>query len=414
MTHTALIVDDSRTALAVLNRMLVARGLNVDTVESGTEALRFLHAQLPPAVIFLDHMMPGMDGFETLRQIKRDPLLADIPVVMYTSQEGETYLGEAAALGAVAVLRKPVASVDVDEILSRLRLVGATDGDSGSRTTTLLPPAPSGTAAGDVGKPLDTSADSVADKVMPPDFDFLPPPVRAPSLAWRLGRGLLLFGLVGTCLWLFQQYREADTARARAVAEVEQMHALWRERLAQRETRRATSNAPIPATDVAHTQALLETLSWALSRGGGFDFEQPPFDDERARMVRDLVVRLSAAGFRGTVQLEAHIGEFCATRDAQGNPVLPPPTAPFARCEVQTHPPGHALTLGLRQSPGFARYIASLNVAAGPVQVTVVSHGSSRPAHPYPEPDAAHTAGDWNAVARLNQRIEVVLRPALR
>lgn len=411
MTHTALIVDDSRTALAVLHRMLVARGLNVDTVESGTDALRFLHAQLPPAVIFLDHMMPGMDGFETLRQIKRDPRLANIPVVMYTSQEGETYLGEAAALGAVGVLRKPVVSAEVDEILARLRLVGATHGADESRTTTLLPPAPSGMAAGDAGKPMETSADTAA---MPPDFEFLPPPVRAPSLARRLGRGLLLIGLVATCLWLFQQYRAADAARARAVAEVEQMHALWRERLAQREIRRAASNPQTPAGDGAPTQAMLEAISWALGRSGGFDFEQRPLGDERARMLRDLVARLSAAGFHGTIQLETHISEFCVTRDAQGNPVLPPPATPFARCEVQTFPPGHAVTLGLRQSPGFTRYVDSLNAARGPIGVTVVSHGTSRPTQPYPASDSVQTAGDWNDVARLNQRVEVTLRPAGR
>ena len=61
-----------------------------------------------PDVIFMDHMMPGMDGFQAVQAIKNNPRTATIPIMMYTSQEGELYVGQARALGAVGVLPKQV------------------------------------------------------------------------------------------------------------------------------------------------------------------------------------------------------------------------------------------------------------------------------------------------------------------
>ncbi len=99
MPKTALIVDDSASARFVLGGMLSEQSLSVDTAASGEEALEYLrHAR--PDVIFMDHLMPGMDGFQALEAIKENPATATIPVMMYTSQEGELYVGQARALGA--------------------------------------------------------------------------------------------------------------------------------------------------------------------------------------------------------------------------------------------------------------------------------------------------------------------------
>jgi len=118
----ALIVDDSRSARVILSRMLEQHGLAVDTAESAEQALEYLQEHRPD-VIFMDHLMPGMDGFQAVQTIKSDAQTATIPLMMYTSQEGELYVSQARALGAVGVLPKTVRPVDVSRVLYQLHLL---------------------------------------------------------------------------------------------------------------------------------------------------------------------------------------------------------------------------------------------------------------------------------------------------
>jgi CheY-like chemotaxis protein len=130
----ALIVDDSRSARVILSRMLEQHGLTTDTAESAEQALEYLQ-RTRPDVIFMDHLMPGMDGFQAVQAIKADPLTATIPLMMYTSQEGELYVSQARALGAVGVLPKTVRPVDVSRVLYQLHLLP----DRRTQRTTLFP-----------------------------------------------------------------------------------------------------------------------------------------------------------------------------------------------------------------------------------------------------------------------------------
>ena len=118
----ALIVDDSRSARVILSRMLEQHGMVVDTAESAEQALEYLQ-QGRPDVIFMDHLMPGMDGFQAVEAIKSDVQTATIPLMMYTSQEGELYVSQARALGAIGVLPKTVRPVDVSRVLYQLHLL---------------------------------------------------------------------------------------------------------------------------------------------------------------------------------------------------------------------------------------------------------------------------------------------------
>src|SRR5512147_1774054 len=139
----ALIVDDSRSARVILSRMLEQHGMTVDTAESAEQALEYLQ-QNRPDVIFMDHLMPGMDGFQAVQAIKADALTATIPLMMYTSQEGELYVSQARALGAVGVLPKTVRPVDVSRILYQLHLLQDRRQD---RTTLFRRPEPVAAAA---------------------------------------------------------------------------------------------------------------------------------------------------------------------------------------------------------------------------------------------------------------------------
>jgi CheY-like chemotaxis protein len=99
-----LVVDDDATARDLLRRTLTRQGFAVTLAASGEEGLR-LARELHPAAITLDVMMPGLDGWAVLRELKNDPSTADIPVIVVTVlQDGSL----AYALGAAGFLSKPI------------------------------------------------------------------------------------------------------------------------------------------------------------------------------------------------------------------------------------------------------------------------------------------------------------------
>ena len=79
----ALVVDDSKSARVVLSRMLEKYGIAVDTADSAESALDYLERERPD-VVFMDHLMPGMDGLQAVKIIKANPATATIPIMMYT------------------------------------------------------------------------------------------------------------------------------------------------------------------------------------------------------------------------------------------------------------------------------------------------------------------------------------------
>jgi CheY-like chemotaxis protein len=99
-----LVVDDDVNSQELLQRMLESEGFSVVTASSGEEGLD-LARKLHPVLITIDVMMPSMDGWSVLQEIKADPEMADIPVMMI-SIAGDKELGF--SLGAVECLTKPV------------------------------------------------------------------------------------------------------------------------------------------------------------------------------------------------------------------------------------------------------------------------------------------------------------------
>src|SRR5262245_30972857 len=118
----ALVVDDSKSARVVLSRMLEKYGILVDSADSAESALDYLKSRRHE-VIFMDHLLPGLAGLQAVREIKATPDLAAIPIMMYTSQEGEIYAGQARASGAIGVLPKSIRPIDVTKALYQLQLL---------------------------------------------------------------------------------------------------------------------------------------------------------------------------------------------------------------------------------------------------------------------------------------------------
>ena len=122
----ALIVDDSKSARIMLQRLLKKMNVGSLAVESAEEAIRYLEEKQPD-VIFMDHMMPGMDGLEATQTIKNNPKTQSIPTIMYTSKEGDGYNILAKSHGASGVLPKPADQQAVMAVIDSLSEHAAND-----------------------------------------------------------------------------------------------------------------------------------------------------------------------------------------------------------------------------------------------------------------------------------------------
>jgi signal transduction histidine kinase/DNA-binding response OmpR family regulator len=120
-SHSVLVVDDDPVALDLLARTLRGAGEHVVTASDGPEALR-LARSLHPAAITLDVLMPGMDGWAVLRELKLDPETRDIPVIMVTMTDDRDV---GYALGATEFLTKPVERSHLVDLLDRHAPKGA-------------------------------------------------------------------------------------------------------------------------------------------------------------------------------------------------------------------------------------------------------------------------------------------------
>ena len=108
---TVLIVDDEPEIGRILAMILRAAGLDATAVESGRAALARL-AETPADVVILDVVMPGIDGFETLRRIREAPATARLPVIMLTATAGDADRARAESLGADDFIAKPFEPAD--------------------------------------------------------------------------------------------------------------------------------------------------------------------------------------------------------------------------------------------------------------------------------------------------------------
>jgi DNA-binding response OmpR family regulator len=108
MTETAiLVVDDDPHSLDIVRTFLEARGYTVATAVDGKEALAKLE-EVNPALVLLDVMMPGMDGWEVARVIKNHPQYSRARVVMLTARSDYADKHEGLRAGADDYLVKPI------------------------------------------------------------------------------------------------------------------------------------------------------------------------------------------------------------------------------------------------------------------------------------------------------------------
>ena len=123
-----MIVDDSPTEVHVMKTALEKHGFETMSAADGTECLTLVR-EIQPDLIFMDIVMPGLNGFKATRTLSRDPKTKSIPVVMVTTKDQESDRVWGMRQGAIDYLVKPVDASDLvakaNEVLS----------DSGETTT---------------------------------------------------------------------------------------------------------------------------------------------------------------------------------------------------------------------------------------------------------------------------------------
>jgi DNA-binding NarL/FixJ family response regulator len=114
----ALVVDDSPETLRLLTDALDGAGMTVMVALDGAAAMRIID-QITPDIILLDAVMPGIDGFETCRRLKRDAGLANVPVIFMTGLAETEHIVRGLEAGGVDYVTKPIV---IEEMLARIRV----------------------------------------------------------------------------------------------------------------------------------------------------------------------------------------------------------------------------------------------------------------------------------------------------
>jgi putative two-component system response regulator len=104
---TILVVDDTPGILSLMNSLLEG-DYKVKIANGGEKALKIAASDPPPDLILLDIMMPGMDGYEVCRRLKRDPKTMNIPVIFFSGMSGAEDEQKGLELGAVDYITKPI------------------------------------------------------------------------------------------------------------------------------------------------------------------------------------------------------------------------------------------------------------------------------------------------------------------
>jgi CheY-like chemotaxis protein len=447
--------------------MLEGYGLEIDAAESAEQALEYLKSAKPD-VIFMDHLMPGMDGFQAIQAIKSNSLTSMIPVMMYTSQEGELYVSQARALGAVGVLPKTVKQTELSRILYQLRLLperrdgrvlvqgqaaNASSKESARSNQviaddipTVQIDAPTRLTVGEietairnsigpalqeqnveirrfVAASLEAFARRINTDTRPPATPPSEPPVvvegeqpaepppPAPeptTVRWPLVAAIAALALLPTIVLavLYTRTLQSTTQMMQANA---RLSSVVEEQQAQLATLQQSLKAP---TLDSATEP--QSVAGALVESESVPYGEAPLSGARLERLRDMVTKLQSQGFRGRVRVATYVGDFCLTGNGIEGYSMAADELPIPRCDLRGNPFDDSLTTAQRQSLAFANLVSTIKQQSADTLTIEVAYAGRRPSVPYPEGErlTKSTAGEWNRAAAQNNRVEFAALPA--
>lgn len=470
----ALIVDDSKSARLVLKRMLNDLDLEVDMVASAADAIEYLKDNMPD-VIFMDHMMPGMDGFEAVKHIKKNSMTAVIPIMMYTSRGGDVYLSQARALGAVGIIPKTISPVGLKESLFKLGLVK----DRRISSTLQVEDRRSvdvGQAEKGVGETDSSDKESpqpqagqIQDRRSEPSFKqkrrqqddyFNELQKLMDDQTIELHKSMWL-GIESVSHEIFNRLNSELEEQVRKLNETKQeeaaglsfftgkkrwpmiilivflfaslllniillasFHSHEPSEIAVSTTNDVASQAAdnnaidtalfdIQAED-ARSKAYESFLAWANNREIEYPFDELALNENRLPVIEELIEKALEAGYSGGIILQTHVGRFCLSRDQNGSYQLADDKLPVTLCEYIGNYVQPYDVPSTHQSLGFANYMSALDpLNNGGISVEVKNISRTVELSSYPQSGPSTTVEEWNLAAKLNNRITIKLDPSV-
>lgn len=453
----ALIVDDSKSARTVLKRMLEELNLVVNTVESAVDAIDYLK-KYQPDVIFMDHMMPGMDGFEAVKQIKNNSQTAVIPIMMYTSRGGDVYLSQARALGAVGIIPKTISPVGLKESLFKLGLiedrrkpVSIDEEVSDVPGQTFIPDSEKAeekvleedlldvqkkhdTYIEDLRRLMDdqtielhksmwlgiesvsheifnrlsseleekfeklqTLPQDVASELAPKDNNKFSAPMAGLSL-------LLVLSFILNVVLLSGNTQDEKESVAVAIVNEPVLAETVVSEVAPRTEQAAANDTK---------DAAVEFIKWAQNKEIDYPYNELALNDNRLVSIDVLVKRALEAGYKGSIILQTHVGKFCMNRDDNGNYSLADDNLSVINCEYIGNHLQPIDEPSTHQSLSFANYLSDSNfLNEKGIEIDVTNESRFFETEKYPKLSPETKVKDWNVAAQLNNRVTVKLKPA--
>ena len=435
----ALIVDDSKSACLVLKRMLKEFVLDVDTVESAFEALKYLENHQPD-VIFMDHMMPGMDGFEAIKHIKINPKTAVIPIMMYTSRSGDVYLSQAQELGAVGIIPKTISPVGLKASLFKLGLI-----DDRRIESTLVFDEPvtnkddkqvikksTATQYSDYDTFLDElqrlmddqtvelhksmwlGVESVSHEIfnrlngeLGKQFEKTQQALQANNkMSWPfyIVSALLVLSIVFNVRLLSENHQLEKNLLATNIKQT-----FAPDETSEEEILPDRQEAVLPDNQ----EILKEFVAGAHNMVIEYPFDELALNDKRLPYIDALIKKALASKYTGNIIIQTHVGRFCMVKDPTGSYKLADDKLSITQCEFigNNLQPNDAPSA--HQSLSFANYLSEINyLNRKSVEVEVANVSRTLEISKYPEAAPQTKVEEWNLAAQLNNRITIKLEPA--
>lgn len=457
----ALIVDDSSTAQYRLKKMLRGYNLDIDTADSGEAALRYL-AHQSADVIFMDHLMPGMDGFRALQIIKSHPETATIPVIMYTSKSGDLYTGQARALGALDVVSKDtINSADLSKVMEAIHIFrtpkGTDETPAAAENEIDIPEpnidrrAPHPTSVeqarnlelrlGHMELALEDNRRVITARVArelnglrhnlkkelsellahnhnhpAPEADdaIISAPVPAPvTNGSLLNKFIFIVALITMIVFFVQITSLLSESQQRQQELAQQVSALATQKTADKQFAASTALAkPVTAPTIANeinAPSYLADLAWAFNQNGQLPFYQNRIEPKKLIQLYELLNRISSTGFKGDAWVNIYVGNFCLAMDNYGTAQLPKDTAVMNDCMFSSEIYGldkvmEEYTHDAESALNNLEQSSNRNIR---IIISTLSEQDN-----YPERKSTLTTKAWNSSAQNHNRIELRLEPA--